>query len=153
MSYSQLHSSLCKEQCLMSCYCFWGLVLLRSMNCTLYPKFHLFLFVPSSSEVYGPNLGLINRQIPKHLSTSLWNRPLRKWLLSIFVQTFLKSTKKQPTPQSLTYSFSDRAQIKPLKEPRNQFLAGRYDNRSWCTCPPGYIGWRKRFLGIDSWAP
>ncbi len=30
--------------------------------------------------------------------------------------------------------------------------AGRNDNPIWRTRPPGYIGWRNRFLGIDSWA-
>ncbi len=28
-------------------------------------------------------------------------------------------------------------------------LADRYDNPIWLTGPPGYIGWRNRFLGID----
>jgi hypothetical protein len=32
-------------------------------------------------------------------------------------------------------------------------LAGRYDSPIWRTGPPGYIGRRNRFLGIDSWAP
>ncbi len=32
-------------------------------------------------------------------------------------------------------------------------LAGLYDNPIWRTGPPGYIGWRNGFLGIDSWAP
>ncbi len=31
--------------------------------------------------------------------------------------------------------------------------AGRYDNPIFCTGPPGNIGWRHRFLGIDSWTP
>jgi hypothetical protein len=30
-------------------------------------------------------------------------------------------------------------------------MAGLYDNPICRTCPPGYIGWRNRFLGIDSW--
>ncbi len=32
-------------------------------------------------------------------------------------------------------------------------LAGRYDNPTYRTGPPGYIGWWNRILGIDSWAP
>ncbi len=32
-------------------------------------------------------------------------------------------------------------------------LAGREDNPICRTGPPGYIGWRNQFLGIDSWAP
>jgi hypothetical protein len=38
---------------------------------------------------------------------------------------------------------------KPFKEPGNWFpccLAGRYDYPIWRTGPPGYIGWRNRFL-------
>jgi hypothetical protein len=31
-------------------------------------------------------------------------------------------------------------------------MAGRYDNPIFRTGPPGYIGWRNRFLAIDSWA-
>jgi len=35
------------------------------------------------------------------------------------------------------------AQIcKPFKEPRNRFLAARYDNPIWRIGPPGYIGWQ-----------
>jgi hypothetical protein len=42
-----------------------------------------------------------------------------------------------------------RARIcKLFKEPRS-----RCDNPIWRTGPPGYIGWRNSFLGIDSWAP
>ncbi len=50
-----------------------------------------------------------------------------------------------------------RARIcKPFKEPKNRTpwidsqLAGRYDNPFWRIGPPGYIGRRNRFLGIDS---
>jgi hypothetical protein len=32
-------------------------------------------------------------------------------------------------------------------------LAGRNDNPICGTGLPGYIGWRNRFLGINSWAP
>jgi hypothetical protein len=32
-------------------------------------------------------------------------------------------------------------------------LAGGYDNPICPIGPPGYIGWRNRCLGIDSWAP
>ncbi len=32
-------------------------------------------------------------------------------------------------------------------------LAGQYDNPIFRTGPPSHIGWRNRFLGIDSWAP
>jgi|688.fasta_scaffold467207_1 hypothetical protein len=32
-------------------------------------------------------------------------------------------------------------------------MAGRYDNPICRTGPPCYIGWRNRFLGIDSWVP
>ena len=32
-------------------------------------------------------------------------------------------------------------------------LAGRYDNTICRNGPLGYIGWRNRFLEIDSWAP
>jgi hypothetical protein len=32
-------------------------------------------------------------------------------------------------------------------------LAGRYEKPICRTGPPGYIGWRSRTLGIDSWAP
>ncbi len=39
---------------------------------------------------------------------------------------------------------------KNFKNPR---LAGRYNNPNWGSGPPGYIGWRNQFLGIDSWAP
>jgi hypothetical protein len=31
--------------------------------------------------------------------------------------------------------------------------AGWYENPICRICPPGYIGWRKRFLWIGSWAP
>jgi hypothetical protein len=31
-------------------------------------------------------------------------------------------------------------------------LAGRYDNPICRTGPQDYIGWRNRFLGIDSWS-
>ncbi len=47
-----------------------------------------------------------------------------------------------------------------FKEPRNRFqgsiprnLEGRFDKPICQTGPPGYIGWRNRFLEIDSWAP
>ncbi len=38
---------------------------------------------------------------------------------------------------------------KPLKVPRESIpsLAGRCENPICCTGPPGYIGWRNRFLG------
>ncbi len=44
---------------------------------------------------------------------------------------------------------------KPFKEPRKRFpaLAGQDVNPIWRTGPPDCIGWRNRFLGIDSWAP
>jgi hypothetical protein len=35
--------------------------------------------------------------------------------------------------------------------PSGHVLAGRYDNPNCRTGPSGYIGWRNRFLGIDSW--
>ncbi len=43
-----------------------------------------------------------------------------------------------------------------LRSPGIVFQPGRpvpYDNPVCRTGPPGYIGWRNRFLGIDSWAP
>jgi hypothetical protein len=43
-----------------------------------------------------------------------------------------------------------------FKEPRNGLLAWRSGTKTLCdigTGPPGYIGWRNRFLGIDSWTP
>ncbi len=44
---------------------------------------------------------------------------------------------------------------KCFKEPRNWFpgLTGRCGNPIWRTGPPGYIGWQRRFLGIDFWGP
>ncbi len=32
-------------------------------------------------------------------------------------------------------------------------LADRNDNPIWRTCPQGNLGWRNRYLGIDSWSP
>ncbi len=49
-----------------------------------------------------------------------------------------------------------RARIcKPFKEPRNRFSAWRAgtSNPVFRTGSPDYIGWRNRFLGIDSWTP
>ncbi len=41
-------------------------------------------------------------------------------------------------------------------EPRNRFSAWRAGTTTLYirrTDPPGYLGWRNRFLGIDCWAP
>ncbi len=55
-----------------------------------------------------------------------------------------------PCPYNLSVY---RARIcKPYKE-LIPSLADWYDNPIWRTCPKGYIDWRNRFLGIDSWAP
>ncbi len=46
---------------------------------------------------------------------------------------------------------------RPFQEPRNRFLAWRAGTTTLFVvlgrCPPGYIGWRNRFLRIDFWAP
>ncbi len=54
--------------------------------------------------------------------------------------------------------FLTRARIcRPFKEPRYRLPAwrpaGRYENHVGRTGPPGYMGWRNRFLGIDACAP
>ncbi len=52
-----------------------------------------------------------------------------------------------------------RARIfKLLRSPVLEFLkslwgSGTEEEWGYCTGPPGYIGWRNSFLGIDSWAP
>jgi hypothetical protein len=77
---------------------------------------------------------------------------------SASILTPLPSDYSKIDSSSGTRNCVTRARIfKPLKEPRNRFPAWLapvlYDTLFCCTGPPSYIGWRNRFLGIDSWAP
>ncbi len=56
--------------------------------------------------------------------------------------------------ENLMWMKSRSSELRPngLRSPGIDSQPGpRYDNPIWPTGPPGYISWRNRFLGIDSW--